>query len=135
MTNDLSSGFSGPLVALRDAPAIPAKGLPGDGLLFELGIEVEAIQSMNALELVQRDLERWTALGARAGPPEELHSSAGDVGFLLGAKSDDRFILAAYYDLESFGAATLRIIGKESLDSPDVELLVESFEPRAANDQ
>jgi hypothetical protein len=39
-----------------------------------------------------------------------------------------------YHDLGMFRAVTLKVVGKDSLDFSDIELLLKSFEPRPAEE-
>ena len=105
-------------------------GLPGDGLIASLGIEVEIIGQTSAHQAAQQDMAQWQKTGLTVEPVESFESASGDLGYRTWAKGHDRSIISAYHKSGAFNAAVFRVVGQDRVDSPDITLLLESFEPR-----
>ncbi|MDD5308564.1 MAG: hypothetical protein PHU25_14680 [Deltaproteobacteria bacterium] len=76
---------------------------------------------------------RLEARGYGTSPPRGWENGAGDHGVIIEGRNDGASV-AAVLLATSYGVAALRIFTRDDIDDPDVDLLLESLEPRAAGE-
>jgi hypothetical protein len=107
-------------------------GLPGDGLTSEMGLAVEIVRGVKAASAASADNVAWSKHGAEPEPVKEMENTAGDLGKRIAAAASDRSFTAVYFDLEGGDSVRLIVVGREDVDDPDVEMILESLEPRSS---
>ena len=118
-----------------DVDGIPLanQGLPGDGMDARLIMIVKIYQGIPALAAAWSNVGYWIDKGANVGQLEAFHSEMGEEGVRIRAEGTDRFFTTVFHDLPEWGAVSMTVVGKENVDSSDIELLLESLEPTPAS--
>jgi hypothetical protein len=124
------SAFALPVFEV-DPDEDPLAELPAARLRLEARMYVPAdLEDVLAIEV-----GTWHISGYSTSPHTEFVGGSGDVGVRLEARREERWVRQVFFE-ERGTVVTLLIWGadRDDSDSPDLELLLESFEPRGAGD-
>jgi len=126
--------------AAEGTPGLPILEIdPDDDPLAELPaarlrLEARAYFSADIEDVVASETAAWQLLGYSTSPPQELVSAAGDAGVLLAARHEDVSVQQVFQE-QGGTVVTLFVWGEiADVGDRDVELLLESFEPRGAGE-
>ncbi|MDJ0764677.1 MAG: hypothetical protein QNJ97_16985 [Myxococcota bacterium] len=120
------------LVVNPRAPAFNPAGLPGDGIRGQMILGVRTVGDGDAYDAAEADLAKWSEAQEVffAETAQPFTNLKGDEGFRVSARSEDRYLTAAYWDLDGDNIGVMTIVGKHDLDTADIALLLRSFEPK-----
>jgi hypothetical protein len=105
----------------------PDAGEPGARYRLESAI----VPGVETADASSDERSRLEARGYATSTPREWTNAAGDPGLVIEGRDRDASVVEILI-ATSYGVAALRLFSREDLDDPDVDLVLESLEPRAA---